>query len=94
MELSEAMTEMRTVTVRDRRAEDAAWGSSGPFTIITRTVTVPWVCPQCGGPRGEIHGMNMCEDGDYAWMNVWGNPCGHIDMYPDVIDEARSARKE
>jgi hypothetical protein len=75
------------VKVRDNRAESERWGygRGGP---IVRTVIVPWVCPACGGPRGEVRGLNSCDDGDYFHVNVWDNACGHVDMYDDVLDEA------
>lgn len=75
------------VTIRDRSAE-APWGS-GLFQPVTRLVTIPAVCPRCGGPRGVPAGMNQAEDGVYWWVNVWTNDCGHVDMYEDVVREAR-----
>ena len=75
-----------TVTVRDRAAE-APWGS-GPTNPVTRTVTISANCPRCGGRRGEPQGLNSCDDGAYYWVQTWTNPCGHVDMYADVIREA------
>ncbi len=53
------------------------------------TVTVHWVCPQCGGPRGEPY-KKISYDGSRRLYNVdgWRNPCGHIDGYADVRKEA------
>lgn len=75
-----------TVRIRDRAVE-APWGS-GPISPAVRTVTIPAVCPECGGPRGEPHNLNQCEDGAHYSTDVWANPCGHVDMYPAVAREA------
>jgi hypothetical protein len=80
------------VTVRDRKTEDAHWGGPGPFSVVARKVEIADTCPACGGPRGEASGYNGCEDGDYYWVNVWSNACGHIDSYPDVLAEAAALR--
>jgi len=45
-------------------------------------------CPVCGGKRGEVYGYNFWEDGTSHWCNRWNNPCGHIDLYEDVLKEA------
>ncbi len=74
-----------TVTVRDIHAE-APWGS-GMTDPVTRKITISALCPTCGGPRGEPKGLNQCEDGAHWWTQVWANPCGHPDMYVDVIAE-------
>lgn len=69
-----------------------------------RTVTIPaaerhegfhkqrvhlaWRCPTCGGPRGEP-GPAFSFDGSRR-LNVdgWKNPCGHVDKYADLREEA------
>jgi hypothetical protein len=78
-----------TVTVRDQSAE-APWGS-GLTNPVTRTVTISALCqvPGCGTRRGEPRGHNSCDDGAYYWVQVWDNPCGHVDRYEDVIAEAK-----
>ena len=74
-----------TVRVIDR-------GKSRSYTGVTvRTVTIPATCPTCGGPRGEPRNHNQCEDGDWLSVDVWKNPCGHVDSYTDVLAEARTA---
>lgn len=75
-----------TVVVRDRAAE-APWGY-GCTNPRTRRVTISATCPRCGGPRGEPRGLNQCDDGAWYWVQIWDNPCGHIDMYDDVVREA------
>lgn len=79
-------TETMTVTVRDRSAE-SPWGS-GMTNPRTRTVTISALCPRCGGRRGEPRGLNQHDDGAWYWVQVWDNPCGHVDMYTDVVREA------
>lgn len=73
------------VRVRDRHGE--AWGH-GPTTILVRTFCIADTCPKCGGPRGEPRNMNQVDDGCFYSVDVWDNPCGHIDRYVDVIAEA------
>ncbi|MGW1744496.1 hypothetical protein ACWCRD_02540 [Streptomyces sp. NPDC002092] len=58
--------------------------------VRIRTVTVSDRCPQCGGPRGvdTIRNHNFHEDGEWLSVDVWQNPCGHIDLYSEVLAEA------
>jgi len=74
------------VTVRDSRSETEL--GDGPFRPVTRPVTIPARCPQCGRPRGPVTGFNNSEDGVRWWTNVWRNECGHTDMYENVVAEA------
>jgi hypothetical protein len=71
----------------DRAAQTAAWGRGGGGLVI-RTVEIADNCQQCGGPRGPVRGFNGAEDGDYYHVNVWTNPCGHVDFYGPVLAEA------
>jgi hypothetical protein len=79
--------ETMTVTVRDRSAE-SPWGH-GLIQPVTREVEISAFCPKDGQRRGEPRGLNQADDGAYYWVQVWDNPCGHTDMYEDVIKEAR-----
>lgn len=54
------------------------------------SVTVDWFCPVCGGPRGEPRGHNFHEDGEWFFCHQWVNPCGHVDLYPQVAEEAKA----
>lgn len=78
-----------TVRVRDRAAE-APWGS-GLTNPAVRTVTISATCPRCGGPRGEARNLNQYDDGVHYSTEVWDNPCGHVDLYVNVLREARDA---
>lgn len=57
--------------------------------LFSTTVTLKWVCPKCGGPRGEPF-KTVSYDGSRRLYNVdgWKNPCGHIDYYSDLRKEA------
>jgi hypothetical protein len=74
-----------TVRVRDRSAE-LPWGV-GPTNPVVRTVTISDHCP-CGAKRGEPRNLNQCEDGAHYSVDVWQNPCRHVDQYEDVVTEA------
>lgn len=76
------------VRVRDRAAE-SPWGS-GPINPIVRTVTIPATCPRCGGPRGAATNLNQIDDGAHYSVDTWSNDCGHVDIYADVVKEARA----
>jgi hypothetical protein len=56
------------------------------------TVTVPWVCPVCGGPRGEPHPAISYDGSRRLYCDGWENPCGHIDKYSAVRSEAKGVR--
>ncbi|MEU6709905.1 hypothetical protein ABZ897_00385 [Nonomuraea sp. NPDC046802] len=80
------------VRVRDRAAE-SPWGS-GPTNPIVRQVTISATCPRCGGERGTPRNLNQYDDGVHYAVDVWKNPCGHNDMYRDVVIEARELAAE
>ena len=84
--------ELLSVTVMDREAYARAWnnGHAGPPTAYLRTVEIGDRCAQCGEPRGEIKGYYHCEDDEWFSGSVWTNPCGHLDMYPNVLAEAKA----
>lgn len=79
-----------TVRIRDHERERASWGS-GPFSPAIRTVTISTRCAVCGGPRGEPRNLNQYEDGVHYATDVWDNPCGHVDYYHLVAQEAARA---
>jgi hypothetical protein len=67
----------RTVTVTIPAREE----HEGLYSI---TVTLPWVCLVCGGPRGETH-QSLSFDGSRRMsVDGWSNPCGHIEKYSMV----------
>lgn len=52
------------------------------------TVTLRWVCPTCGGPRGEIRPAISYDGSRRLACDCWTNPCGHLDTYAAVRVEA------
>lgn len=55
---------------------------------LAAEVTVPWVCPVCNGPRGEPY-LTSSIDGKFRLdCHGWSNPCGHLDPYAQVVEEA------
>ena len=51
------------------------------------TVTLPWTCPTCGGPRGEPFDGHSYDGSRSLRVSCWINPCGHVDYYSDVRNE-------
>ena len=52
-------------------------------------VTLNWVCPVCGGGRGDVHPAVSYDGGLRLHCDGWENPCGHVDKYAAVRQEAR-----
>ena len=81
-------TAPRTMQVRIRdRASESPWGV-GPVNPCVRTVTISDRCPVCSGERGAPSNLNQCDDGAYYSVDVWRNPCGHVDLYENVARES------
>jgi len=74
----------RTVLVVDR----STWGTPNPYPLIRR-VDVEWVCPVCGGPRGEPYSFSFYDNGATHTCDRWNNACGHVDKYVDVLEEVK-----
>lgn len=72
-------TERRTVTIP---ACDAHEG------IYVMRVTLAWVCPVCGGPRGDVIPAVSYDGSRRLACDGWVNDCGHIDKYFAVRLEA------
>jgi len=47
-----------------------------------------WICPVCGGPRGEVFDAFSYDGSCRMLVNGWENPCGHLDYYMDLRLEA------
>ena len=80
----------KMVTVIDRQY----WGSPNTPYPLVRTIVLDWVCPQCGGPRGKLSSRHQYESGTSFYINIWQNPCGHLDLYADVIKEADNKKSK
>ncbi|WP_413808189.1 hypothetical protein [Streptomyces sp. OE57] len=55
------------------------------------TVSVLPYCQTCGGPRGwdRVQPVEMRLQDVTVVVDRWANPCGHPDVYADVLEEAR-----
>lgn len=56
------------------------------------TVALPWVCRECGAPRGEPFTSMSWDGSRQLAVDSWSNPCGHVELYCEVrrdIEEAR-----
>ena len=51
-------------------------------------VTLNWTCPVCGGPRGEVVDARSYDGSRILFCQGWTNPCGHVDKYDAVREEA------
>jgi len=65
-----------------------------PWVCGPKTVTVPDVCPKCGGKRGTPYAYRFYEGGEWYTVQRWDNPCNHIDKYRDVYFEAQAYAHE
>ncbi|AIV35549.1 hypothetical protein [Streptomyces sp. CCM_MD2014] len=68
-----------------------AMTGAAPGEVGVLTVSVRPFCQVCGGPRGwdvvgpvEMHVRNVL-----VTVDRWSNPCGHDDVYADVLEESR-----
>lgn len=59
----------------------------GHFSALVR---LNWVCPVCGGERGEIYKTISFDGSLRLSCDGWRNNCGHVDKYSDLINEAVS----
>ena len=56
------------------------------------TAILLWVCPACGGPRGEPFPSHSYDGSRRLHVHGWHNPCGHVDKYSEVLKEALARR--
>ncbi len=89
--MSTNCVETMKVRVRDRSAE-APWGS-GLTNPVVRTVEISTDCPVCGGKRGTPTNLNQYDDGVHYSVDIWTNPCRHVDSYAAVVREAARLRE-
>jgi hypothetical protein len=57
--------------------------------IYGMTICLYWVCPVCGKPRGTPDTVRSYDGSRILYCQGWVNPCGHIDKYEQVREEAR-----
>jgi hypothetical protein len=48
------------------------------------TVTLPWICLHCGGPRGKPFRTVSYDGSRRLVVHGWTNPCGHVEKYSQV----------
>ena len=58
--------------------------------IHSITVKLLWRCPVCGMPRGEVFPAKSYDGSRVLEVDGWHNPCGHVDKYSAVREEAAS----
>lgn len=56
----------------------------------TVKVKLYWFCPVCGKRRGKIKTVKSYDGSLCLFCDGWENPCGHVDKYDAVRDEAAS----
>jgi len=80
------------VALKPRRRASIKWvripACSEHAGIYAVEVLLNWTCPVCGGPRGEVYDTLSYDGSRRLGVNGWCNPCGHIDYYVRVRNEA------
>ena len=74
-------------TNEKRRVQIPAMGEHQGFYTIT--VELEWRCPVCGGPRGDVRRVLSYDGSRRLECDGWTNPCGHVDKYWAVRQEAK-----
>jgi hypothetical protein len=90
-ELAAAETEPAVQPVPYRSVRIPACAEhQGLFAVMVR---LPWICPTCGGPRGErIYQAYSFDGSRRLQVDGWKNPCGHVDTYQECRAEYVKAR--
>lgn len=78
------------VTIVDRHAMDALYGTPAFNGVVLREVEIDDKCPVCDEPRGEPQKQRFHEWGQFYSADTWTNVCGHTDKYSDVLAEVAS----
>lgn len=71
-----------------RMAEHAGFDGNAIEVEISDT------CPQCGGMRGEPFETISYDGSRRLHVHGWINPCGHLDKYSSVREEAANLIKQ
>lgn len=65
----------RTVTIPERAEHEG---------VDALTLTLPWRCIHCGGPRGEPFAGLSYDGSRRLAVHCWHNPCGHVERYDEI----------
>lgn len=57
--------------------------------FYTRIVTIADTCPVCGERRGDVFKIRSYDGSRWMIVDGWKNPCGHVDKYAAVREEAK-----
>jgi len=79
--MTDVDVESRQVKIVERHRD-----VSQPFSNVL-LIELPWVCPRCGGPRGEPEVGLAYTGSQRMQVHEWANPCGHVDMYENLLAE-------
>lgn len=81
------MPALKTITVRvlDR----TGWGTRQEYPKVA-VLEISADCPRCGAQRGEPTPHRFYEDGEWLTCDRWNNPCGHVDLYENVLAEHKA----
>lgn len=58
--------------------------------FYTWDIKLYWICPVCGGERGEVFDIFSYDGSRRLACNGWKNSCHHVDKYEQVRKEART----
>ena len=64
-------------------------GSAEHAGVFSLRVTLQWVCPVCGQKRGKPNQTRSYDGSRILYCDGWTNPCGHVDKYDAVREEAK-----
>lgn len=77
------MSQVRSVTIPRCEMHEGYPGNAV-------TVRLHWICPVCGGERGEPYDTISFDGSRRLGVTGWVNACGHVDYYNDCRQEAVS----
>ena len=71
-----------------------SWDGGDPANHAPLEVEIFDHCPKCGGRRGSpLKTIDVESDGKYQ-VDIWVNPCGHIDYPRDVYIESKKIKED
>lgn len=79
--------------MRVQVVDRSGWGKPGGRYPDIKTIEISDRCPVCGGPRGTPEPHTWYEDGETHCCSKWNNPCGHVDNYPAILEEAKEMKE-